>query len=90
MNDTIDSQLDLIARELITSGITRDQALEAFHRKFIVIALEMAGGSVTRASARIGVHRNTLTNVRRTLIGDTQIAIIRRNASRDRRRQGRR
>jgi hypothetical protein len=59
---SIDDRLNLIIRELISNGITLDQAVEAFEAKYIVAAMSANRGNVTRASKALGVHRNTLHN----------------------------
>jgi len=59
---TIDDRLNQIIRELISSGITLEQAVEAFEAKYIVAAMKENRGNVTKASVVLGVHRNTLHN----------------------------
>ena len=59
---TIDDRLNQIIRELISSGITLEQAVEAFEAKYIVAAMKDNRGNVTKASMALGVHRNTLHN----------------------------
>lgn len=59
---TIDDRLNQIISELIDSGITLEQAVEAFESKYIVAAMDANRGNVTRASKALGVHRNTLHN----------------------------
>lgn len=59
---SIDDRLTLIIRELITNGITLEQAVEAFECKYIGVAMEENQGNVTRASQLLGVHRNTIHN----------------------------
>jgi hypothetical protein len=59
---SIDDRLNQIIRELITNGITLEQAVEAFEGKYIVAAMAANRGNVTRASRALGVHRNTLHN----------------------------
>ena len=59
---TIDDRLNQIIRELISSGITLEQAVEAFEAKYIVAAMKENRGNVTKASVVLGVHRNTIHN----------------------------
>ncbi|HYM59757.1 MAG TPA: helix-turn-helix domain-containing protein [Thermoanaerobaculia bacterium] len=59
---SIDDRLSQIIRELISSGITLEQAVEAFEGKYIVAAMSASRGNVTQASRALGVHRNTLHN----------------------------
>ena len=63
---TIDDRLNQIIRELIASGITLEQAVEAFEAKYIVAAMKENRGNITKASVVLGVHRNTLHNKLRT------------------------
>ncbi len=63
---SIDDRLNQIIRELIGNGITLEQAVEAFEGKYIVAAMTVSRGNVTKASAALGVHRNTLHNKLRT------------------------
>lgn len=63
---TIDDHLNSIARELVSCGITLEQALEEFEGKYIGAAMDQADGNVTRASLMLGIHRNTLHNKLRT------------------------
>jgi len=59
---TIDDRLCNIIGELITNGITLEQALDVFEGKYIAAAMDASEGNVTRASRVLGVHRNTLHN----------------------------
>lgn len=63
---SIDDRLNQIIRELIGSGITLEQAVEAFESKYIAAAMTTTRGNVTKASMALGVHRNTLHNKLRT------------------------
>ena len=68
---SIDDRLNQIIRELIGSGITLEQAVEAFEGKYIVAAMSASRGNVTQASKALGVHRNTLTRkIREYGLGD--------------------
>lgn len=55
-------QLTLIVDELVTSGVTLEQARKEFERQFIVASLKSNEGSLSRSAASLGVHRNTLRN----------------------------
>lgn len=59
---SIDDRLTQIIRELISNGITLEQAVEAFECKYIGVAMVENQGNVTRASLLLGVHRNTIHN----------------------------
>lgn len=60
--ESIDDRLNRIIRELIGSGLTLAQALEAFEGKYVVAAMNASRGNLTQASRRLGVQRNTLQN----------------------------
>lgn len=59
---TIDQRLTEIVDELVSSGITLEQAVLAFEAKYISVAMERTEGNVTQASRVLGIHRNTLHN----------------------------
>jgi DNA-binding NtrC family response regulator len=59
----ISERLEVIARELISAGITLEQANEAFDQKMVDTAISVSRGNVTLASKKLGVHRNTLMNL---------------------------
>ena len=59
---SLHQQLSLIVDELVTSGVTLDQARKEFERQFIVASLKSNEGSLSRSAASLGVHRNTLRN----------------------------
>jgi Fis family transcriptional regulator len=46
---------------MVDRGILYDDALHEFERRFISRALSHADGSLSRAAALLGIHRNTLT-----------------------------
>jgi hypothetical protein len=82
---SIEDRLNQIIRELIDSGITLEQAVEAFESKYIAAAMDANRGNVTKASRALGVHRNTLHNKLRTQNGvSAYVAAVkpRRKASR--------
>jgi DNA-binding NtrC family response regulator len=58
---TIRSQLDTLVREMVTKGIRYDDACKEFERRFVSCALEESEGNISRASERIGLHRNTFS-----------------------------
>jgi len=57
---TVDEKLQLIIGDLIEAGITAEQAIGSFEKKYFTAALRRTGGNVTAASALLGVHRNTV------------------------------
>jgi len=58
---TIRQQIDGLVREMVAKGILYDDAAREFEARFISVALEEEGGSISRAAERIGLHRNTLS-----------------------------
>lgn len=66
---TIDDRLTEIVQELVSSGITLEQAVAAFETKYITIAMDSTDGNVTQASKVLGIHRNTLHNKLRSSSG---------------------
>ncbi|HEY8549457.1 MAG TPA: helix-turn-helix domain-containing protein [Vicinamibacterales bacterium] len=58
---TIRQQIDALVREMVAKGILYEEASREFERRFIVVALEAEGGSISKAAERIGMHRNTLS-----------------------------
>lgn len=83
---SIDDRLTAIVRELIGSGITLEQAVEAFEGKFIVAAMTASRGNVTQASRKLGIHRNALHNKLRaqTMLIDESVRPARRRVQRKR------
>lgn len=57
---SIDGRLSEIVDELLAGGITLDQAMRAFERKYVDLALAKSSQRVNRAAKLLGVHRNTL------------------------------
>ena len=80
---SIEDRLNQIIRELIGSGITLEQAMQAFEGKYICAAMDVNRGNITRASRLLGVHRNTLHNKLRshTILNGFAAARTRRRAT---------
>ena len=57
---SIDDRLNQIIRELIGSGITLEQAVEAFEGEVIKKALAREGGHRARTAKALGVSLRTL------------------------------
>jgi DNA-binding NtrC family response regulator len=60
-------QLDTLVAEMVTRGISLDDAQREFEAHFIARVLRHHRGNVSRASAVLGMHRNTLTRKLRAL-----------------------
>lgn len=60
--NSLNGQLTRIVTELVSHGVTLDQARREFERQFIVAALREHDGNLTRSARGLGVHRNTLRN----------------------------
>ena len=53
-------QLESLVAEMIEKRILLDEAVGAFEKKFIQIALGQTRGNQSKAAEVLGVHRNTL------------------------------
>lgn len=54
-------QLETLVAQMIDRGLLYDDAQSAFEKAFYARALAQAEGSIVKAAALIGVHRNTLS-----------------------------
>lgn len=54
-------QLDTLVAEMVTRGISLDDAQREFEAHFITRVLRHHRGNVSRAATVLGMHRNTLT-----------------------------
>lgn len=59
---SINDRLLSIIGELVAGGVSLGEACEAFEDKYLAVALGAERGNLTRAAARLKVHRNTLHN----------------------------
>ncbi len=55
------AELESLVREMVSKGILFDEARREFERRFLQCALDEAAGNISRASERIGLHRNTFS-----------------------------
>lgn len=62
MKDNLNGRLGGIVNELVGRGVTLAQARREFERQFVIAALKMNEGNVSRSAETLGVHRNTLQN----------------------------
>jgi DNA-binding NtrC family response regulator len=60
-------QLDTLVAEMVTRGISLDDAQREFEAHFIARVLRHHRGNVSRAATVLGMHRNTLTRKLRAL-----------------------
>ncbi|MEW6131324.1 MAG: helix-turn-helix domain-containing protein [Acidobacteriota bacterium] len=58
---TLKSRLEAIVIEMVEGGISYKDAVEEFQKHFILAVLNQNGGNLSKASAKLGVHRNTLS-----------------------------
>jgi DNA-binding NtrC family response regulator len=58
--------------ELVSQGLSLQQAAREFERQYILAALRANEGSVSRSASALGVHRNTLRNKMAALGIDAQ------------------
>lgn len=58
----LNGQLLQIVDELVSQGLTLEQARHEFERQFIVASLRSNDWNFCRSARSLGVHRNTLRN----------------------------
>jgi DNA-binding NtrC family response regulator len=56
-------ELDNLVTSMHTSGITYDEAVREFKRRFILEVLSGNRGNQCKAAKELGVHRNTLSRI---------------------------
>jgi DNA-binding NtrC family response regulator len=54
-------QLEQLIDELVSRGVTYDDAQREFEKKFIAHVLTRADGNLGKAADLLGMHRNTLS-----------------------------
>ena len=54
-------QLERLVDEMVTKGVTYEDAHREFEKKFIAQVLSKADGNLGRAADLLGMHRNTLS-----------------------------
>jgi DNA-binding NtrC family response regulator len=57
----VKEKLESLVAEMIEKRILLDEAVYAFEKKFIQIALGQTNGNQSKAAEVLGVHRNTLS-----------------------------
>ncbi len=69
-------ELDSLVSQMQASGITYDEALSEFKKRFILQVLACHRGNQCKASKELGMHRNTLSRTLAELnIDPTQVRI---------------
>ena len=58
---TIKDLLEQVIEEVVGKGLYWPEVSGAFEKLFIIQALRLSGGNVSRAAELMGVHRNTLS-----------------------------
>jgi DNA-binding NtrC family response regulator len=58
---TIKDLLEQVIEEVVGKGLFWPEVAGEFEKMFIVQALRLSGGNVSRAAEVMGVHRNTLS-----------------------------
>ena len=58
---SVKEKLESLVAEMIEKRILLDEAVGAFEKKFIQIALGQTRGNQSKAAEVLGVHRNTLS-----------------------------
>ncbi len=56
-------ELDSLVSQMHAGGITYDEAVREFKRRFIVEVLASHRGNQCKAAKELGVHRNTLSRI---------------------------
>jgi DNA-binding protein Fis len=54
-------QLDSLINQMVDHGISYDDALGEFEKRFIKRVLEKSNGNQSKAAQLLGIHRNTLS-----------------------------
>jgi DNA-binding protein Fis len=54
-------RMEMLCTEMIDKGILFSEAMEQFERCFITEIMRRNKGSILKASAKLGIHRNTLS-----------------------------
>ena len=62
VKQNLNGRLVQIVDELVSQGVTLEQARREFERQFIVASLRCNSGNLCRSARSLGVHRNTLRN----------------------------
>ncbi|MCH9648504.1 MAG: hypothetical protein K0U98_09710 [Deltaproteobacteria bacterium] len=60
--ESLNGRLCQIVSELVSQGLTLEQARKEFERQFILASLASHQGSIGRSAKSLGIHRNTLRN----------------------------
>lgn len=82
-SESLHGRLQNLVAELASRGLTLDQACREFERQFILEALSLSRGNMSRCAEKLGVHRNTLRNKVDTLgLTDRGASRARRPAAR--------
>lgn len=69
-------ELDSLVSQMQASGITYDEALREFKKRFILQVLACHRGNQCKAARELGMHRNTLSRTLTELnIDPTQVRI---------------
>ena len=71
-HESLNGRLCQIISELVSRGLTLEQARREFERQFILASLTSHQGSIGRAAKSLGIHRNTLRNKVSSLGIDSQ------------------
>lgn len=54
-------QLDALITQMLDRGVKHEDAIKAFEKRFISLALERCHGNQSKAADFLGMHRNTLS-----------------------------
>ncbi len=59
---TLQARLRDLVDELVSQGVTLDQARREFEKQFIITCIASNEGNLSRSAKCLGIHRNTLRN----------------------------
>ncbi|HVS15965.1 MAG TPA: helix-turn-helix domain-containing protein [Thermoanaerobaculia bacterium] len=60
--ESLNCRLLALVEELVSGGVTLEQARREFERQYVIVTLRVHRGSLGRSAQALGVHRNTLRN----------------------------
>ncbi len=59
----VQQRMELLIAEMCRGGIRYDEAIAAFRKAFIGVALRENHGNLSRTAPALGIHRNSLTRL---------------------------
>ncbi len=59
----VQQRMELLISEMYKNGIRYNEAMAAFRKAFITVALRENNGNLSRTAPALGIHRNSLTRL---------------------------